>query len=65
MPYTPAAALLCVDIIASSVGGGGAVAGIQQVHQLALLNLLRVAGLVHSLNMTSGLRAHLHRQHLP
>ena len=34
------------------------------VRQLAIHTLLRVMRHLHSLNMTSGLRAHLHRHHL-
>ena len=36
---SPAAALQCADIIASSVKCRGAIAGKQQAHQLAILNL--------------------------
>ena len=36
---SPAAALLCADIIASSVGDSGAIAGKQQAHQLSILIL--------------------------
>ena len=35
--------------------------GMQQVHQLDVLNLLRVMSRLNRLRMTSGLRAHLHR----
>jgi len=40
------------------------VPGIQQVHQLTILNLLRVIRLLDSQSMISGLRANLHRHHL-
>ena len=39
--------------------------GKQQVHQLSKFSLLRVMSHLTSLSMTSGLRAHLHRQQLP
>jgi len=62
---SPAAALLCVDIIASSVGGSRDMSGKQQVHSLVTLNMLRVICLLNSLIMTSELKTHLHRQQLP
>ena len=40
--YFSARCLLCVDNIATSVGCGGVVPGGQQVHQLTVLNLLRL-----------------------
>ena len=36
----------------------------QQVHKLTVQDMLRVTGHLNSLDMNSGLRAHLHRQHL-
>ena len=49
---------------ASSAVCGGVMPGMQQVHQLDVLNLLRVMSRLNRLRMTSGLRAHLHRHHL-
>ncbi len=53
-----AASVLCANIIASSFGCGGLMPVLQQVHQLAMLSLLRVIRLVNSLSMASRLRAH-------
>ncbi len=62
--YSSVGCVLCVDIIASSVGSCGGMLSRQQVHQLVMHNLLRVMRHVNSLSMTSGLRTHLHRHHL-
>jgi len=59
-----AGSALCAAIIASSFGSGAVMPGIQQVHQLITLSLLRVTGHLSSLSMASALRAHLHRRHL-
>ena len=62
--YSSAKSVLCVHIVASSVGSAAIMPGLQQVHQLTILRLLRVTGHLNSLSMASGLRAHLHRHHL-